>query len=300
MPQVTMQPVASSSSYQQSNIQQWIPENPNDGQSTQYSPYSQQPIMQNSSTSYTPISFSSPTPQQLPTGQDQGNRENRSRPLAPTQEQRRVPSHQDNTKTSYYRNSNFGQGQWRMYSPQTTIPVHAPGPSSQAAYKSGPSQTQQSSLTNTHSEATVSQSQATASGPTYSQGPLPRKTTNTAGQLATALGPQTQQPSLTNTYPEATVSQSQATVSGPTYSQGSLPRKTTNTAGQLATALGPQTQQSSLTNTHPEATVSQSQATASSPTYSQGLLPHKTTNTAGQLATAPGPQVNSSNIVSAH
>ena len=49
MPQVPVQPVASSSN-QQSNPQQWIPENPISRQSAQYLPYSQQPIMQNIST----------------------------------------------------------------------------------------------------------------------------------------------------------------------------------------------------------------------------------------------------------
>ena len=191
MPQVMVQPVASSS-YQQSNPQQWIPGNPNGGQSTQYSPYSQQPIMQNSSTSYTPFGFPSAVrPQQLPTGQVRGNRDNHSRPVAPTQEQKRLPSHQE---PLHLGNSSSSQGQWRtaqMYSPLQTIPVHAPGPSSQAAYKSRPSQnTQESSSTNIYPEVTVSQSQATESGPTYSQGPLPHKTTNTASQLATALGPQ--------------------------------------------------------------------------------------------------------------
>lgn len=57
VPQVPVQPVASSS-YQQSSTQQqqqqWIPGNPNVGQSTQYSPYSppQPPIMQNRSSSF--------------------------------------------------------------------------------------------------------------------------------------------------------------------------------------------------------------------------------------------------------
>lgn len=189
MPQVTAQPIASSS-YQQPNIQQWIP--PNGGQSTQYSPYLQQPMMQNSSTSYAPFGFSPAVPQQLPTGQDRGNRDNHSRPVAPTQEKRRVPSHQEHL---HYGNSSSSKGHRRMNSPQT-IPVHASGPSSQAAYKSGPSQTQQSSLTNTHPEATNSQSQATASGPTYSQGPLQHNTTNTASQLATALGPQVNSSSI--------------------------------------------------------------------------------------------------------
>ena len=165
IPQVTVQRVASGS-YQQYNPQQW----------TQYS---QQPITQNSSTSYIPYSFAS----------DQGNHNNHSRPVVPTQEQRRVSSQQE---PLHYGNPDFGQGQWRtaqMYSPPT--PVYAPGPSSQAAYKSRPSQnTQQSSPTNTYPEATVNQSQATASG---AQGPLPRKPSNittTQSQLATALGPQ--------------------------------------------------------------------------------------------------------------
>ena len=188
MPQVTVQPVASSS-YQQSNPQQWIPGNPNGGQSTQYSPYSHQPIMQNSSTSYIPLGFPPAVrPQQLPTGQDRGNRDNHSRPVAPTQEQRRVPSHQE---PLHYNNSGSSQGQWQTYSPPQITPVHAPDSSSQAAYKSRPSQnTQQSSSTNIYPEATGSQIQVTASDPTYSQGLLPQKTTNTASQLATALGPQ--------------------------------------------------------------------------------------------------------------
>jgi hypothetical protein len=188
MPQVTVQPVANSS-YQQSNPQQWIPGNSSGGQSTQYSPYSQQPIMQNSRTSYNPIGFPSAVrPQQLPTGQDRGNRDNHSRPVAPKQEQRRVPSDQEPV---HYGNSGASQSQWQ-YSPPQTIPVHAPGPSSQAAYKNRPSQnTQQSSSTNIYPEATASQSQATANDPTYSpQGLPPHKTTNTVSQLAIALGPQ--------------------------------------------------------------------------------------------------------------
>lgn len=184
MPQVPMQSVASSS-YQQSNSQQWIPGSSNGGQSAQYSPYSQQPIIHNSSTSYIPYGFPSAVhPQQLPTGQDRGNRDNHSRPVAPRQEQRRVPSHQE---PLHHGNSVPSQGQRhteQMYSPPPTIPVHAPGLSSQAAYKARPFQNTQ------QPEATVSQSQATASGPTYSQGPLPHKTTNTTSQLATALGPQ--------------------------------------------------------------------------------------------------------------
>jgi hypothetical protein len=188
MPQVTAQPVASSS-YQQSNPQQWIPGNSNSRQSTQYSPYSQQPTMQSGWTSYTPFSFSSAVrPQQLPPGQDQGSNDNHPRPVVPKQEQRRVPSDQ---KPVHYGSSGSSQGQWETYSPPQTIPAHAPGPSSQAAYKGGPSQNrQQSSRTNMYSEATVSQSQATASVPTHFQGPLPHKTINTASELATALGPQ--------------------------------------------------------------------------------------------------------------
>jgi hypothetical protein len=177
-----VQPVANSS-YQQSNPQQWTPGNPNGGQSTQYLPYSQQPIMQNSSTSFTPYNVPSAVrPQQLTTGQDRGNRDNHSRPVAPTQEH--VLSHQE---LLHYDNSSSSQGQRRpsqIYSPPPTIPVHVPGPSSQAAYKGRPFQNTQ------QPEASVSQIQVTASGPTYSQGPLPHKTTNTTSQLATALGPQ--------------------------------------------------------------------------------------------------------------
>ena len=176
-----MQPVASGS-YQQYNPQQWTPGNPNGGQSKQHSQYSQQPIMQNRPTSYSPYSFPS----------DQGNHNNHSHPVVPTQEQRRVSSHQEQHLN--YGNSGRNQGQWReaqMYSPPQIIPVHAPGPSSQAAYKSRPPKnTQQSSPTNTYPEATVSQSQAMASG---NQGPLLHKPTNittTQSQLATALGPQ--------------------------------------------------------------------------------------------------------------
>ena len=169
-----MQPVAISS-YQQSNPQQWIPENPNGGQSMQFS---QQPIMQNGATSYTPYGVPSAVrPQRLSTGQDRGNSDNHSRPVAPKQEQKPVPSLQEPL--------HFGssQGQRRtaqMYSLPPTVPVHAPGPSSQ----NRPFQNTQ------QPEPTVSQSQATTSGPTYSQGPLPYKTTNTTSQLATALGPQ--------------------------------------------------------------------------------------------------------------
>ena len=183
-----MEPVLSSS-YQQYNPQQWTPGNPNSGQSKQYSQYSQQPVMQNNSTSYTSFSFRS----------DQSNHINHSHPVAPTQEQRRVPSHQE---PLHYGNSGSSQGQWRTaqtyYSPQQTIPVHAPGPSSQATYNSRrPQNTQQTSLTNIYPEATVSQSQGTASGAAYPQGPLPHKTTNitTQSELATALGPQ---PSASN------------------------------------------------------------------------------------------------------
>ena len=161
-----------------------MPENLNGGQSTQYSPYSQQPIIQNSSTSYSPYGVPSAVrPQHVPTGQDRGNRDNHSRPVAPTPERRRVPSHQD---PLHHGSSGSSQGQRRasqMYSPPQTIPVHAPGPSSEAAYKDRPSQNTQ------QPEAMVTQSQAT-SGPTYSQGPLPHKTTSTTSQLATALGPQ--------------------------------------------------------------------------------------------------------------
>jgi hypothetical protein len=157
--------------------------NPNVGQSKQYSQYSQQPIMQNSSTSYTPFGFPS----------DQGNHDNHSHPVAPTQDQRRGPSHQEHM---HYGNSGSSQVQWRtaqMYSPPQTIPAHAPGPSSHATHKSrSPQNTQQSSSTNIYPQATVNQSRATASGAAYSQGPLPHKTTNIASQsqLATALGPQ--------------------------------------------------------------------------------------------------------------
>ena len=50
MPQVPVQPVASSSN-QKSNPQQWIPGDPNSRQpAQQYLPFSQQPIMQNIST----------------------------------------------------------------------------------------------------------------------------------------------------------------------------------------------------------------------------------------------------------
>lgn len=179
-----MQPVASSS-YQQSNPQQWISGNPNGGQSSQYSPYSQKPTMQSSSTSYIPYGVPSAVrPQQLPTGQDRGNHDNHSRPVAPTQEQRHASSHQE---PLHYGNSGSSQGRRRtaqMYSPPPTIPVHAPGSSSQAVYKGRPFQNTQ------QPEATVSQTQATASGPTYSHGPLPHKTTNTTSELATALGPQ--------------------------------------------------------------------------------------------------------------
>lgn len=58
MPQVSVQPVASSSYHQQSNSpqqHQWIPENSNSGQSAHYSSYSPQqqpPIMQNRRSSY--------------------------------------------------------------------------------------------------------------------------------------------------------------------------------------------------------------------------------------------------------
>ena len=179
---MTVQPVAGSS-YQQSNSQRWTPGNPNIGQSKQYPQYSQQPIMQNSSTSYTPFGFPS----------DQGNYDNHSHPVAPTQDQRRVPSHQEHM---HYGNSSSSQVQWRtaqMYSPSQTIPVHPPGPSSQATYKSrSPQNTHQSSSTNIYPQATVNQSQASASGAAYSQGPIPLKTTNmvTQSQLATALGPQ--------------------------------------------------------------------------------------------------------------
>lgn len=177
MPQVTVQ----------SKPQQWIPGNSNGGQSTQhlYSSYSQQPIMQNSSTSYTPYGVPSAVhPQQLPTGRDRGNRHNHSRPVAPTQERRHVASHQE---PLHYGNSGSSQGQRRtaqIYSLPPTIPVHAPGPSSQATYKGSSFQSTQ------QPEATASQSQATTSGPTYSQGPLPHKATHTTSQLATALGPQ--------------------------------------------------------------------------------------------------------------
>jgi hypothetical protein len=173
-------PVASSS-YQQSNPQQWIPGNSNDGHSTQYS---QQPIMQNSSTSYTPSGVPSAVrPQQLPTGQDRGNRDNHFRPVAPTQEQRHVQPHQESL---HYDNSVSSQGQRRtaqMHSPPPTIPLHVSGPSSQAAYKRPFQNIQQP-------EAAVSQSQASTSGPIYSRGMLPHKPTNTTSQLAIALGPQ--------------------------------------------------------------------------------------------------------------
>ena len=172
-----MQPVAISS-YQQSNPQQWIPENPNGGQSMQFS---QQPIMQNGTTSYTPYGVPSAVcPQRLSTGQDRCNSDNYSRPVAPTQEQRHVPSLQEPLQ---FGNSDSSQGQRRtaqMYSLPPTVPVHAPGPSSQ----NRPFQNTQ------QPEPTVSQSQATTSGPTYSQGLLPYKSTNTTSQLATALGPQ--------------------------------------------------------------------------------------------------------------
>ena len=174
-----MQPAASGS-YHQYSPQQWTSGNPNVGQSKQYSQYSQQPIMQNSSTSYSPFGFPS----------DQGDYDNHSHPVAPTQDQRRGPSRQE---YFHYGNSGSSQVQWQTYSPPQTIPVHTPGPSSQATYKSRPPKnTQQSSSTKIYPEATVrtvGQSQATA----YSQGPLPHKTTNmaTQSQLATALGPQT-------------------------------------------------------------------------------------------------------------
>ena len=90
MPQVTAQPVVASS-YQPYISQQRTAGIPSEGQSQQHS---QQPTMQNNSsraTSYT-ASGSLPVvpPQRLLTGQDQGNYDSHSRPMASTQEQRRV------------------------------------------------------------------------------------------------------------------------------------------------------------------------------------------------------------------
>ena len=182
-----------------------------------------------------PVNFPSAVhPQQLPTVQDRGNRDNHSRPVASKQEQRRVSSDQEhygNTGSSHgqwqtyslpqtipvhygnsdssqsqwqmysppqtvpvhYGNSGSSQGQWQTYSPPQTVPVHAPGPLSPAAYKSRPSPNIQQSSAAYH-EATVGQNQATEIGPTYTQGPLPHKTTSTISQLATALGPQPNAP----------------------------------------------------------------------------------------------------------
>jgi hypothetical protein len=127
------------------------------GHSQQYLQYSQQPIMQSSSTSYTPFGFPSAVrPQQLPTGQDRGNHDNHSRPVAPTQEQRRVPSHQE--------------------------PLHY------QSYSRPLASTQEQRRVPSHQEPLHYQSQATASI-TYSQGPPPQKNTSQS-QLATALGPQ--------------------------------------------------------------------------------------------------------------
>lgn len=182
MPQVAAQP-ATTSSYQQYNSQQWTPGNANSGP---YQQYLQQAVMQNKSsgaTSYTPFGFPSIVrPQQPPMGQDQGNYDNHSRPVAPTQEQRRVSSHKEPLHSA------SGSSQGQRHTAQTylfpqTAPAHASGPSSRTTYASAPQYAQQSSSTqNVYPEATVSQIQAATSGTTYSQGPLPHKLTDKANQ----------------------------------------------------------------------------------------------------------------------
>jgi len=200
VPQAMAQTVGSSS-YQQLSSQQWTPANAtNSGQSMQtphqlYSQYSQQNVMQNSSSgvaSYAPFGVA-PTvrPQQHPTGQDRGKHVNYSRPMAPTQEQGHVPSHQE---PMHYDITGSNQGQRhtatspqvQVYLSPQTIPAQASGPSTHTTR--APQFAQQSSKTRKiYPQVAVSQNQATASGSTYPQWPQPHKTTNVANQSQTPV-----------------------------------------------------------------------------------------------------------------
>lgn len=194
MPQTTVQPVGSSS-YQQLSSQQSTPANAiNGGQSQQishllYSQYLRQNMAQNTSSrvaSYAPFGFSSTVhPQQQHTRQDQGRNDNYSRPMAPTQEQRHVPSYQE---PLHHGITASNQGQWSTATsapqvhPSLQTKAEVPSPSSHAARTINPSLLvhQSSSAQNFHPEAAISQDRATvnASSAARPQWPFPHKTAN--------------------------------------------------------------------------------------------------------------------------
>ena len=185
-----MQPVGSSS-YQQLSSQQWTPSNAingghDGGQSQQtshllYSQYLRQNMAQNTSSraaSYAPFGFSSTVhPQQHHTRQDQGRNDNYSRPMAPTQEQRHVPSYQE---PLHHGITAPNQGQRPT---ATSAPQMHPSLQTKAQVPSTirPSLlVQSSSAQNFHPETAVSQNQATvtASSAARPQRPFPHKTAN--------------------------------------------------------------------------------------------------------------------------
>jgi hypothetical protein len=174
------QPVAISS-YQQYNPPQWTSGNANGGQLQQYSQHLQQPTMQNISSRH--FSFGPPPDsQQLPQGQDRGNCDNHSRPMAPMQDQSVVSSRQD---PLHYGNLSSSQGQ------RHTIPAQASGPSSHARYTSRPQHALQSSSTQ---NLYPHQTRAAASDTTHSQRPLPHKMTDAANQSQPTTTPTAPRP----------------------------------------------------------------------------------------------------------
>ena len=215
MPQVTTQSVGNIS------YQQWTPPNAiSGGQSQQpshqmYSQYSQQNIMQNSSSraaSYAPFGFPAAIPSQhQPMGQDH------SRPMAPAQEHRRVPTHQEPLQYGIavsnqgQRHSSASALQGQVNSSPQTVPAQVPGPSSHAAHMTRFAvqfAQQPSSTQKFYSEAAIGPNQASASGTTYRQGPPSRGTTNVASQfqpLATTVAA-SQPVTLVQSYASSSVS----------------------------------------------------------------------------------------------